>query len=193
MRSRACLLASCALVVVVGACNLAADGPVDAGSEGEGEDAGQVITEIGLGDGTVDGCGCPGNNSVTGGQMGVVLNTPAGGPVHLQTLRYFVCDDPLPETEFRVRVSTFESFPNTAALPGAELLTADVRAAAPATGGWVDVDVSTHDISLEEGDFFVSMEWLTGTGPTCSDAQLIGIYEAEDPDVQTWFTRDNHA
>ena len=117
-----------------------------------------------------------------GGRLAVAF-TPSSYPVKLAGARFLISAGGMPKTEFRVRVygGTAEDGPHNG-----DLLTGEVTASAEYINQWVDVDLSPFGIVIEEGDFFVAMEWLTAPGDDGGLAQSLGA-DTSRPDRRSWW------
>lgn len=122
-----------------------------------------------------------------GGQLAVVF-TPAFYPAALTKVRFLVGINGIPTTEFRVRV--FEGTVSDGPDEKHDLLKSEVTASAEFGNRWVDVDLSEQNIIITNGDFCVSMEWLTPPGNYGRDAQFIGV-DYSNPDGRSWWKTDS--
>jgi hypothetical protein len=118
-----------------------------------------------------------------GGQIAVRF-TPPGHPAAIDEVQFSVSDRRgLQETTFGVRVYLDDG---TDGSPGTALLQATVEAAASGGESLVTVDLGDHELSVDAGDFYVAMEWLTAPGETGSDAQFLDV-DASDPDGRSYW------
>ncbi|GEM_PF-2654775 len=156
----------------------AANGPVtDAGSN-EYSVTGE---EISYDDGVPEQSNSPWSVE-PGGRLAAAF-TPSSYPVKLAGARFLISAGGMPKTEFRVRVygGTAEDGPENG-----DLLPGDVTASAEYINQWVDVDLSPYGIVIEEGDFFVAMEWLKAPGDDGRLAQSLGA-DTSGPDRRSWW------
>jgi len=121
-----------------------------------------------------------------GGQLAVVF-TPPSHPARLTKVRFLVGINGIPTAEFRVRV--FGCRADGGPDESRDLLSAALTASAPFGNKWADVDLSGHGIVIPEGDFCVSMEWLTPPGLNGVNAQFLGV-DISAPDGRSWWKTD---
>ncbi len=144
--------------------------------------------EIAYDDGTMDGQYSPWI-SESGSQLAVVF-TPTFYPAFLTKVRFFIGIDGIPTTKFRVRVfgGTFADGPDESR----DLLKSEVMASAAFGNKWVEVDLSGQNMVIQEGDFCVSMEWLTPPGEHGEKAQRLGV-DNSDSDSRSWWKTDSNS
>jgi hypothetical protein len=118
-----------------------------------------------------------------GGQLAVVF-TPAFYPAVVTEVRFLVGISGVPTTKFHVRIygGDLSGGPDERL----ELIEEPLAVSAAFGNKWVQVDMSDRDVLIEEGDFCVSMEWLTPPGDYGSDAQKIGV-DYTNPDGRSWW------
>lgn len=109
--------------------------------------------------------------------------TPPGYPTHLRTARFFVVGGGVYDTAFRVRVFLADGYQGA---PGTDVLIGDATGVATAPETWVDVDLSRFEVTIDSGEFYVAMQWLTPPGMQGADAQFLGMDQTE-PDRRCWW------
>ena len=119
-------------------------------------------------DGTHEG-GCSPWSDEVGSEIAVRF-TPLSYPVKLEQVQFFVGSAGIPATSFEVRIYD----DGNGSSPGDRLDTGGITGVASEGNEWVTVDVSYRNISITDGDFFVSMYWSTAPGGTGADAQFLG-------------------
>jgi hypothetical protein len=132
-------------------------------------------------DGAIDQRNSPWSEQA-GGQLAVCF-TPDSYPVTVRRVRFFVGGNGIPMKAFRVHVYSGD---RSAGPVEQDLLEVEIVAAASYGNQWVEVDLSSHRITIPEGDFFVAMEWLTPPGNHGMEAQLLGA-DTSDPSRRSWW------
>ena len=100
--------------------------------------------------------------------------TPISYPARLNQVQFFVSGNSViaASTVFQVRIYDDDN----GGYPGTLLSKSFPTASATKQGEWVTVDVSQQGISVADGDFFVSMYWLTPPGASGeNDNQSLGM------------------
>jgi len=119
------------------------------------------------------------------GAQVAVRFTPPGHPTYVEAVELFVAAGfGVPTTTFRVRVYSESS---ETGFPDASLLSEEVDVAAEAGDTWVSVDLTEYAAVVEQGEFFVAMEWLTAPGSQGQDAQFIGA-DLSGPNQRSYYT-----
>ena len=119
-------------------------------------------------DGTMSVVNQPLSNEI--GSEIAVRFTPASYPAYLQKVKFFVGAYNEPTTQFGIRVYDDDN----GDYPGSRLDGGTLSAAAVRGNTWVEVDVSSENIVVNQGDLFVSMYWQKAPGITGCFAQVIG-------------------
>ncbi len=96
-----------------------------------------------------------------GNEKAIFLSADSSRHGLLQQACFYIADDGIPDTRFRVHVYDID----TNYLPGTDLLDSVVTAQAHKGNEWVCVDLSTYRIAVGRG-LFVSIEWVQGYGNT---------------------------
>ena len=65
-------------------------------------------------------------------------------------------------------------------MPGERLDKGGIIGSGKVGNEWVEFDVSKHNVTIEMGDFYVSMYWITAPGKSGQNAQFLG---AESNDI----------
>jgi len=137
--------------------------------------------ELKYDDGTTEVHNAPREDD-SGGQCAVMF-TPSFYPARLKEVSFFVTKLGRPKTKFRVRV--YKGGGENGG-PGTSLLQAEVFASAEGANEWVKVDLSSRNITIDSGDFFVAMEWATAAGKEGDMAQHLGT-DRSSPDGRSWW------
>ena len=119
-------------------------------------------------DGSIESSNSPWTDE-TGNEIAIRF-TPESYPVTVKSVKYFVSGYREPTTTFGVRLYD----DNNGVLPGSRLDSGNITAVAEAGNTWVTVDLTSENIKVDEGDFFVSMCWLTAPGIDGTHAQYLG-------------------
>ena len=96
--------------------------------------------------------------------------TPASYPAYLQKVKFFVGAYNEPTTTFGIRIYDDDN----GDYPGSRLDGNTLSGAATRGNTWVEVDVSSDNIVVTQGDFFISMYWKKAPGGTGCFAQALG-------------------
>lgn len=127
-----------------------------------------VSIELKYDDGSSERSSSPWDDEV--GSEIAVRFTPSSYPARLERVRFFVTSFGQPRTLFEVRIYD----DNNGSFPGSRLDLGNLTAAATIGNEWVEIDVSSHNIVISSGDFFVSMYWITAPGLDGQRAQFLG-------------------
>ena len=91
-------------------------------------------------------------------------------PFSIQSVRFFITSSGVPSTPFRIRVYDKDSNGQ----PNNLLCQTGNEAASVSGNEWVEVDISSENIVINSGDFFISMYWETAPGLNGLNAQFLG-------------------
>lgn len=111
-----------------------------------------------------------------------------GNVVLLEKVSFFITDEGVSNSNFRIRVLAFDST-NT---PSIDMLNDNVIANSGNRKGWVDVDVSKYNIRVPENGLIIGMEWINDTQVLSYQKSFGGIVENYEGQVLggTWKTKD---
>ena len=119
-------------------------------------------------DGSMSVVNQPWSNEI--GSEIAVRFSPTSYPASLQKVQFFVGASKEPTTQFGIRIYDDDN----GDYPGSRLDGGTLSAAAAMGNTWVEVDVSSENIVVNQGDFFVSMYWKKAPGSTGCFAQVLG-------------------
>mgnify|MGYP002641070282 CR=1 FL=1 len=117
-------------------------------------------------------------------------------PQKLRKVRFFISRYGKPWTEFEVRLYAING-----SIPGFRLDSGGIIGAGKMGSEWVEIDLSAYEIEEIEGEFFVSMYWLTAPKFQGRDAQCLAAKHTRDmlpgrtylrwPKKDDWIPRDD--
>ena len=97
--------------------------------------------------------------------------TPAFYPSKLEKVKFFIGAHSEVNTEFGIRIYDDDNGDH----PGTRIDRDNLPATALAGNTWVEVDISSENIAIEDGDFFVGMYWKKAPGNKGCFAQFLGV------------------
>lgn len=128
----------------------------------------KTSSELKCDDGTMEVYSSPYSNNI--GSEIAVRFTPQFYPASLKKVKVYISSRGEPSTQFSIKI--YED--DNGNYPGSQLNTKDIYGKAQTGNEWIEIDVSSQQLTILEGDFFVSMYWLKAPGLKGKNAQLIG-------------------
>ena len=121
--------------------------------------------------------------NAAGNGVGVRM-TPLGYPAQLGRMRIFIDDYSAPTTPFYVRVYDDDG---PAGVGGTVL--AQVQTNAEIGDTWVEVDLTSNGILINDGDFYVAVIWIVGANP--GPTNFVGLDTNGSFEDRSWLIIDN--
>lgn len=109
--------------------------------------------------------------------------TPKSYPVKLSRVKFYISPVNKPWAQFGVRIYDDDKIDE----PGVRLDKENIVGAGTTGEEWVEIDISRQNIIIEDGDFYVSMYWLTPPGEGGKNAQSLSATENKIIPGRTYF------
>jgi hypothetical protein len=97
-----------------------------------------------------------------GAQIAVYIPNDKQKVGYLESVRYYIAQEGIPDTKFRVRVYAADGKDGG---PGTDLLHENILLQASQGEEWIELNMTDYNIELPEDGLYVAMEWLPENSP----------------------------